>query len=79
MSEELKEFRHRKPDIILIYPVRKSCKIMEITLCYDVYIDFAFNNKCEREPVQKQAMQNGSDCVVISNLIMANYIWGDTG
>ena len=52
LSEELKEFRHRKPDIILIYPVRKTCKIIEITVCYDVYIDFAFNNKCELEPVQ---------------------------
>ena len=30
----------------------KACKIIEITVCYDVYFDFAFNNKCEREPVQ---------------------------
>ena len=50
--DQLVLFPHRKPDILVIDPVLKSCIVVEVTVCFDLYFGYAFDGKCERyEPL----------------------------
>ena len=48
LVESLLHIQHRKPDITLIDPVNKICNILEITVCYDLYFDYAYETKINR-------------------------------
>ena len=41
-------FAHRRPDIIIIDIKNKSCIIVEVTVCYDLYFDLAYAEKNRR-------------------------------
>ena len=44
--EGFKNIVHRKPDIVVFH--NDICYIIEITVCYDTYMDYAFNEKVNR-------------------------------
>ena len=46
--EELLLIEHRKPDILLILHVSQKCAIVEEAVCYDLYFDYAFQEKLGR-------------------------------
>ena len=48
LVESLLHIQHRKPDIILLDLVNKKCNILEITVCYDLYFDYAYETKINR-------------------------------
>ena len=39
---------HRRPDIVVIDSINKSCVIVEVTVCYDLYFDLAYAEKVRR-------------------------------
>lgn len=39
---------HRRPDIFMMEQINKTCIIVEVTVCYDLYFDQAFNEKIVR-------------------------------
>ena len=49
---ELMLIEHRKPDILVIHVVidhvSRKCTIVEVTVCYDLYFDYAFREKLYR-------------------------------
>ena len=46
IREKLKQITHRRPDIV----IQNNCNvdILEVTICYDLYFDLAFNSKVLR-------------------------------
>ena len=36
---------HRKPDIVAVDDINKSCIIIEVTVCFDLYLSQAFEQK----------------------------------
>ena len=46
--EELLLIEHCKPDILVIDHVSRKCTIVEVTVCYDLYLDYAFGEKQRR-------------------------------
>ena len=46
--QELLLIKHRKPDILVIDHVSRKCTIVEVTVCYDLYFDYAFEEKLDR-------------------------------
>ena len=44
LREELQTITHRKPDIIYI-DQNRNCTIVEVTVCYDLYMSFAYEAK----------------------------------
>ena len=60
LAEPIKNLPHRKPDIHVIDYLSKKCFIVEITICYDLYLEFAYNAKIERyEPLINVLRENG--------------------
>ena len=49
--EELLLIEHRKPDILVIDHVLRKCTTVEVTVCYDLYFDYAFREKLGVERV----------------------------
>ena len=50
--DQLVLFPHRKPNILVIDSVLKSCIVVEVTVCFDLYFGYALDGKCERyEPL----------------------------
>ena len=39
---------NQKPDILLIDPVTRNIKIIEVTICYDLYFQLTRNGKFEK-------------------------------
>ena len=63
---EFNDLIHRKPDIVLIDLINKTCIIVEITVCYDLYFDQAFNEKVVRyKPLCDILNENGFDTKLI--------------
>ena len=53
-------YAFRKPDIVIVDPIRKSIDIIEVTICYDLYFDLAQNTKIEKyDPLKNVLMQLG--------------------
>ena len=52
LHDRLANIQHRKPDIFIINNEHKSIFIVEVTVCYDIYIEMAQESKTERyEPL----------------------------
>ena len=41
-QEEIKQIVHRKPDIVILNRIQRQCTIVEITVCYDLYLENAY-------------------------------------
>ena len=39
LREELRTISHRKPDLIMVNTGQKGCKIIEVTVCFDIYME----------------------------------------
>ena len=48
LRERLLGVNHRKPDIISVDCILKRCIIVEVTVCYDLYFEYASNGKIDR-------------------------------
>ena len=60
LSEQLKEIQHRKPDILVIDVISRKCFIIEVTVCYDLYFEYAYETKMNRyEPLVNVLTNNG--------------------
>ena len=46
LKEKLKGISHRKPDIVVL--LENTCYIIEVTVCYDTYFEYAYNGKVDR-------------------------------
>ena len=46
--DELLTIEHRRPDIIAVNVVTHECIIVEVTVCFDVYLDKAHDTKVQR-------------------------------
>ena len=47
-KEEIKQIVHRKPDIFILNRIQMQCTIVEITVCYDLYLENAHQGKVKR-------------------------------
>ena len=47
-EEEIKQIVHRKPDIVILNRIHRQCTIVEITVCYDLYLENAYQEKVRR-------------------------------
>ena len=57
---------HRRPDIVIIDIINKSCIILEVTVCYDLYFEQAYSEKIERyTPLSNILTANGYDVKLI--------------
>ena len=60
LKDDLKNIVHRKPDILVFR--NDMWYIIEVTVCYDNYFDYAFNGKLNRyEPLIRCLTQHGID------------------
>ena len=48
LRERLLGVNNRKPDIINVDCIIKRCIIVEVTVCYDLYFEYASNGKIDR-------------------------------
>ena len=47
-QEEIKQIFHRKPDIVILNRIRRQCTIVEITVCYELHLENAYQEKVRR-------------------------------
>ena len=51
---------NRKPDIIEIKSINKVCKIIEVTVCFDLYIPESYRSQCSKyKQLEEMFEQNG--------------------
>ena len=51
---------NRKPDVIEIKSNNKVCKIIEVTVCFDLYMPESYRSKCSKYKQLKEMLeQNG--------------------
>ena len=48
LRNQLESIEHKKPDIHVVNPLEKKCFIVEITVSYDLYLEYARNTKYEK-------------------------------
>ena len=48
LRDQLESIEHKKPDIHVVNHLEKKCFIVEITVCYDLYLEYARNTKYEK-------------------------------
>ena len=48
LADKLEILVHKKPDIHVIDELLKKCFLVEITVCYDLYLEYAYDAKVER-------------------------------
>ena len=46
--DDVKSIQHRKVDIVVIEPLSKRCVFVEISVCFDLYLDISYTAKGER-------------------------------
>ena len=60
------DIMHRKPDITMVDLINKTCTFVEVTVCYDLYFDQAFDGKNARyTPLCNILNANGFDTKLI--------------
>ena len=80
---ELLNIVNRRPDIHVVDEISKSCILIEISVCYDVYFDYAYEAKKERyAPLIRCLNENGYSATLIvlcfgSLGSVRNNIWND--
>ena len=47
-EEGIKQIVHRKPDIVILDRIQRRCTTVEITVCYDLYLEIAYQEKVRR-------------------------------
>ena len=58
--DELLTLQHRRPDIVIVNEENHLCTIVEITVCFDLYLDKAYEAKLERyNPLVESLCRNG--------------------
>ena len=48
LREEIMNVNHRRPDIHVIDELAKTCIIVEVTVCFDLYLDYAYDTKWKK-------------------------------
>ena len=48
LQQQLSTVVHRKPDIVIFDAIARTCIIIEITICFDMYFEYAFTAKNNR-------------------------------
>ena len=62
LRNQLESIKHKKPDIHVVNHLEKKCFIVEIKLCYDLYLEYARNTKYEKyESLVECLSKNGYD------------------
>ena len=62
VHNQLENIEHKKPDIHVVNHLEKKCSIVEIKVCYDLYLEYARNAKYEKyKPLVECSSKNGYD------------------
>ena len=62
LRDQLESIEHKKPDIHVVNHLEKKCFIVEITVCYDLYLEYARNTKYEKyKSMVECSSKNGYD------------------
>ena len=62
LRNQLESIEHKKPDIHVVNHLEKKCFIVEITVCYDLYLEYARNTKYEKSKSLVECLsKNGYD------------------
>ena len=62
LRDQLESIEHKKPDIHVVNHLEKKCSIVEIKVCYDLYLEYARNAKYEKyKPLVECSSKNGYD------------------
>ena len=56
LKEELRTICHRKPDLIMVNTGQKECKIIEVTVCFDMYMEQSYRGKLNKYHDLKAAL-----------------------
>ena len=48
LRDQLESIEHKKPDIHVVNHLEKKCSIVEIMVCYHLYLEYARNTKYEK-------------------------------
>ena len=60
LQDSLSVLLHRKPDIVVMDRVSRICFIVEIKVCFDLYLEYAYLEKIERyKPLLNIHNENG--------------------
>ena len=54
---DILQLTHRKPDLFYLCKKTRECTIIEITVCYDLYLTLGFNEKTDRCTPLKRLLQ----------------------
>ena len=72
LRDQLESTEHKKPDIHVVNHLEKKCFIGEIKVCYDLYLEYARNTKCEK---YKSLVKDILKWCSFSSIIGSNYKW----
>ena len=62
LRNQLESIEHKKPDIHVVNHLEKKCFIVEITVCYDLCLEYARNTKYEKyKSLVEYLSRNGYD------------------
>ena len=62
LRNQLESIEHKKPDIHVVNHLEKKCFIVEITVCYDLYLEYARSTKYEKSKSLVECLsKNGYD------------------
>ena len=56
LREELRTVSHRKPDLIMVNTGQKGCKIIEVTVCFDMYMERSYRRELNKYHDLKAAL-----------------------
>ena len=54
---DILQLTHRKPDLFYLCKEKRTCTIIEVTICYDLYFTYAFNEKTDRYTPLKRLLE----------------------
>ena len=70
LRDQLESIEHKKPDIHVVNHLEKKCFIVEITVCYDLYLEYACNTKYENYKSLVECLsKNGYDVELIRSML----------
>ena len=63
LREELRTISHRKPDLIMVNTGQKGCKIIEVTVCFDMHMEQSNRGKLNKYHDLKRRRESNDEMV----------------
>ena len=69
LRTELQQINNRKSDLLEIKSNEKECKIIEVTLCFDLYMSESYESKARKYQQLKNILNRNGDKDKYKNIV----------